>query len=79
MVTPQLRREVLQVYRQIFQLARSWRAVEESETTVERAYIRDEARRLFRKNKNVCTFLVEGCFLQYRISLQTLYYEFNAS
>lgn len=43
----------MQVYRQIFQLARSWRAVEESETTVERAYIRDEARRLFRKNKNL--------------------------
>ena len=53
MVTPQLRREVLRVYRQIFQVARSWQAAEESENAGERAYIREEARRLFRKNKNV--------------------------
>ena len=49
-----MRREVLGVYRQILQLSRNWEASVGSETATERGYIREEARRLFRKNKEVC-------------------------
>lgn len=48
-----LRREVLRKYREVLALSRSWRAVEQSETAAERSYIKEEARRLFRKNKHV--------------------------
>lgn len=47
------RREVLSLYRRIFSLARVWRATIETDTSLERQYIREEARKLFRKNKNV--------------------------
>ena len=45
--------EVLRLYRQILQVARSWQAAVELDTSTERTYIREEARRLFRKNRNV--------------------------
>ena len=54
------RREVLRVYRQILQVARSWQAAVEMDTPTERAYIKEETRRLFRKNRDVseCTPLL---------------------
>lgn len=48
-----LRREVLKKYREALSLSRSWRAADGAETASERAYIREEARKLFRKNKDV--------------------------
>lgn len=48
-----LRREVLRKYREVLSLSRSWRATDQAETAAERSYIREEARRLFRKNKHV--------------------------
>jgi hypothetical protein len=47
------RGEVLRVYRQVLQLARSWKAVEADQTATEQAYIRAEATRLFRKNQHL--------------------------
>jgi len=53
------RREVLSVYRRIFEVARTWQAASETgvsgvqDTEEERNYIRQEARKLFRKNKDV--------------------------
>ncbi|CAH1795406.1 unnamed protein product, partial [Owenia fusiformis] len=61
-----LRKEVLSLYRRIFRLARTWTAQNPDETWQEQEYIKDEARRLFRKNKNVTNeadiqdFLKEG-------------------
>jgi hypothetical protein len=54
-----LRKAVLRKYREILGLSRSWRALEQAETEAERSYIKEEARRLFRKNKNV-SHLVKG-------------------
>lgn len=50
-----LRQEVLSLYRRIFRLARKWESytASPSDAGVESAYIKDEARKLFRKNKNV--------------------------
>lgn len=48
-----LKKEVLRTYRRILKVARTWKALEEAETVNERSYIREEARTLFRKNKNV--------------------------
>ena len=48
------RSKVLRVYRQALKLARSWEAIEADQTAAERAYIREEASRLFRKNQHVC-------------------------
>ena len=49
-----LRQQVLRKYREVLRLSTCWNASEEAETTVERSYIKQEARRLFRKNKTVC-------------------------
>ena len=46
-----MRKQVLRLYRQIFRLARSWQALDKQNTDAERNYIKDEARRLFQKNK----------------------------
>ena len=46
-------REVLSLYRRILSLARVWRATVESDSVIESKYIKEEARRLFRKNKDV--------------------------
>ncbi|KAK3090952.1 hypothetical protein FSP39_016019 [Pinctada imbricata] len=50
-----LRQEALSVYRRAFRLARTWQSVggDQEETLKEREYIKEETRRLFRKNKNI--------------------------
>ena len=48
-----LRGEVLRKYKEILRFSGAWRASEEAQTTAERGYIKEEARRLFRKNKHV--------------------------
>ena len=58
-----LKKDVLRAYRQIFAVARSWEASEPDQTRDERKYIREEARRLFRMNKDVRWF-VGGCFVE---------------
>ena len=50
---PMFRSEVLSLYRRIFRVAQQWQATTITETEAERQYIRDEARKLFRKNKDV--------------------------
>ena len=50
------RSEVLSLYRRIFRLARQWQATTTADTEAERQYIRDEARKLFHKNKNVSLY-----------------------
>ena len=52
-VQPMFRSEVLSLYRRIFRLARHWQATTAADTEAERQYIRDEARKLFHKNKKV--------------------------
>lgn len=52
-VHPMFRSEVLSLYRRIFRLARQWQATTAADTEAERQYIRDEARKLFHKNKKV--------------------------
>ena len=57
-------------YRAIMRVSKAWKASNEAETEVEKVYIRDEARELFRKNKNVSfliavspmMLLIFGCF-----------------
>lgn len=48
------RLQVLSLYRQALRLSRCWKALSgtQEETTQERAYIREEARNLFRKNQH---------------------------
>lgn len=48
-----LRREVLRKYKDLLKFSNTWRATVDTETDTERAYIREEARKLFRKNKSV--------------------------
>ena len=50
------RSDVLSLYRRIFRLARQWQATTAADTEAERQYIRDEARKLFHKNKKVSFF-----------------------
>ena len=50
------RSEVLSLYRRIFRLARQWQAATTADTEAERQYIRDEARKLFHKNKKVSLY-----------------------
>jgi len=45
-----LRGEVVRLYKEILRLSRRWEATDIRETKVERNYIRDEARLLFRQN-----------------------------
>ena len=52
---PSTSQRVLQLYRQILRLARTWNALQPEETPTERAYIRQEARRQFRENAEVHT------------------------
>ncbi|XP_062444793.1 LYR motif-containing protein 1 isoform X1 [Rhea pennata] len=49
------RREVLDLYRKIFRIAKKWQSAsgQTEETIKEKQYIISEARTLFRKNKNV--------------------------
>jgi len=48
-----LRSQVLRLYSKIFRVARNWEAQDPNETKVERNYIVDEARTLFRENKDL--------------------------
>jgi len=50
-----LRPQVLSMYRRLLRLSRSWVAKAEDQTVVEREYIRDETRRLFRANQHIET------------------------
>ncbi|KAM9372689.1 LYR motif-containing protein 1 isoform 2-T2 [Phaethornis superciliosus] len=54
-MTPVTRQEVLGLYRKIFRIAKKWESVsgQIEETIKEREYIKNEAKTLFRKNKNV--------------------------
>ena len=47
------KRDVLSLCRRIFRIARQWEAAVPAETEKERQYIRDEARQLFHRNKEV--------------------------
>jgi len=53
MAVAPLRTQVLGLYARIFRIARNWQAQDMNETKVERNYIEDEARELFRKNKDL--------------------------
>jgi len=48
-----LRGQVLRLYARIFRIARRWEAQDRNETKVERGYIVEEARTLFRENKQL--------------------------
>ena len=56
------RREVLSLYRRIFRLARQWQATTAGDTEVERQYIRDEARKLFRGKRDVSIIYIWKIF-----------------
>ena len=51
--TSELRQKVLSLYRTTLRLSRTWVATDPLETQKERAYIVQEARTLFRRNKHV--------------------------
>ena len=48
-----LGKEVLRLYKQIMLISRTWESVNASQAKVEQNYIKTEARKLFKKNKNV--------------------------
>eukprot|EP00091_Calanus_sinicus_P014157 TRINITY_DN31548_c0_g1_i1.p1 TRINITY_DN31548_c0_g1~~TRINITY_DN31548_c0_g1_i1.p1 ORF type:complete len:160 (-),score=36.08 TRINITY_DN31548_c0_g1_i1:223-702(-) len=48
-----LRTQVIRLYSRILKVGRGWKAQDINETKVERQYIQDEAKLLFRKNKNL--------------------------
>ncbi|KAM6320282.1 LYR motif-containing protein 1 isoform 3-T5 [Podargus strigoides] len=54
-MTPVTRQEVLGLYRKIFQIAKKWQSAsgQIEETIKEKEYIKNEAKTLFRKNKNI--------------------------
>ncbi|CAH3044606.1 unnamed protein product [Porites lobata] len=47
------RKEVLSLYRRIFRMARHWHELTTGDADTESQYIRNEARRLFRRYKNI--------------------------
>lgn len=47
------RRQTLALYKKILRIGRNWIAKVDSETEKERIYIREEARNLFRQNRNL--------------------------
>ena len=48
-----MRTDVLRLYSRIFRVARGWKAQDRNETKVEQNYMKEEARMLFRRNKNL--------------------------
>lgn len=48
-----LRRQVLSLYRQILRVGRRWEACDPAHTQEERAYILEEAQKLFRANQHL--------------------------
>lgn len=59
-MTPITRQEVLGLYRKIFKIAKKWQSAsgQMEETIKEKEYIKNEAKTLFRKNKNVSVLTV---------------------
>lgn len=59
-MTPVTRQEVLGLYRKIFKIAKKWQSAsgQIEETIKEKEYIKNEAKTLFRKNKNVSVLTV---------------------
>eukprot|EP00092_Neocalanus_flemingeri_P002098 GFUD01002238.1.p1 GENE.GFUD01002238.1~~GFUD01002238.1.p1 ORF type:complete len:127 (-),score=26.61 GFUD01002238.1:60-440(-) len=53
MASVPLRTEVIRLYSRILKVGRKWQAQDINETKVERDYILEEAKLLFRKNKNL--------------------------
>jgi hypothetical protein len=47
------RKQVLQLYKDILKIAKKWTSLEPNKTNQERMYIQNEAKILFRKNKDV--------------------------
>lgn len=66
------RSEVLSLYRRIFRVARQWQATTAADTEAERQYIKDEARKLFHKNKEVSikTYIVMYIGVCFHVRLQ---------
>ncbi|NXQ82784.1 LYRM1 protein, partial [Nyctibius grandis] len=63
-MTPVTRQEVLGLYRKIFRIAKKWQSAsgQIEETIKEKEYIKNEAKTLFRKNKNVTdSKLIKQC------------------
>ena len=54
------RKEVLSLYRRIFRIARQWHAITTGDAAEESRYIREEARKLFRRYKHV-SLILELC------------------
>ena len=70
-----LRRQVLQTYRRILRVARTWEAEAREHTPAERAYIRVEARTLFKKNKEACNnIIMYDELINFDIMLGTLFF-----
>lgn len=67
-VHPMFRSEVLSLYRRIFRLARQWQATTAADTEAERQYIRDEAKKLFHKNKKVSLTYIFSLSLSTQLS-----------
>merc|ERR1719433_1626237 len=53
MTSAKLRHEVLQIYRTFIKLSKNWTATDPNQTGVERNYIKEETRKLFRMNLNL--------------------------
>lgn len=70
-MTPATRQEVLGLYRRVLRIARTWQSAsgQAEETMREKEYIRNEARTLFRKNRNVSVLMV----LNFQITLALLF------
>jgi hypothetical protein len=49
-----LRKEVIRLYETLIKTSRSWQALKPENTQLERKYILDETRELFKINKHVC-------------------------
>lgn len=65
---PIFKRDVLSLYRRIFRIARQWQAAVPAETEKERQYMREEARKLFHRNKEVSFHVL---FVTYKKRSQT--------
>uniref|UniRef100_A0A2I2Y204 Complex 1 LYR protein domain-containing protein n=1 Tax=Gorilla gorilla gorilla TaxID=9595 RepID=A0A2I2Y204_GORGO len=73
-MTTATRQEVLGLYRSIFRLARKWQATsgQMEDTIKEKQYILNEARTLFRKNKNLTdTDLIKQCIDECTARIET--------
>jgi len=53
MSTPTLRREAIQIYKTFMRLSKKWTAIDPSQTGVEKNYIKEETRKLFRQNQHL--------------------------